>query len=167
MKIFRLSSFALLGLAGACATLGTTTPKAQHSEGPVSVDLASEAAGAQGLRPIADAKLPDESCGMVLWTLEGRRPAAVFRFVSGDEADINIAGKPVTLKRTDYSGAAGFGVFERQTFDSGDGVSVEVSARFGLGFEGGAYLEQGLIKVRDKSGWSMVSPTAGIAGCKN
>ena len=166
MKAVTLASCALFALLGACATTGTGSKARQAETGP-GVDLASEAAGAQGLRPIADAKLPDKSCGMVLWTLEGRRPAAVFRFVSGDEAEINIAGEPVTLKRIDYAGAAGFGVFERQTFESSDGVTVDVSARFGLGFKGGAYLEQGLIKVRDNTGWSMVSPTAGIAGCKD
>lgn len=166
MKALKLASCALFALAGACATTASGT-KARQAETDAGVDLASEAAGAQGLRPIADAKLPDKSCGMVLWTLEGRRPAAVFRFVSGDEAEINIAGSPVTLKRIDYAGAAGFGVFERQSFESSDGVTVDVSARFGLGFEGGAYLEQGLIKVRDNTGWSMVSPTAGIAGCKD
>ena len=91
----------------------------------------------------------------------------MFRFVSGKKAEINIAGKPVELTRTDYDGAAGFGIFERQVFLGPDGVTVEVSARFGLGFPGGSYLEQGLVKVSDHNGWSMVSPTAGIAGCKN
>jgi hypothetical protein len=103
---------------------------------------------------------------MVLWTLEGTRPSAVFQFVSGKEARVNIAGKPISLKRTDYDGASGYGIFERQIFESAEGVSVEVTARFGLEFNGGAYLEHGLIKVRDAAGWSMVSPTAGIAGCR-
>ncbi|WP_428409177.1 hypothetical protein [Hyphococcus sp.] len=155
----------LAALLGACATTGTQS--GSRSDNNAAVDLASEAAGAQGLRPLTDAALPGKACGMVLWTLEGARPAAVFRFVSDKKAEINIAGKPVTLTRSAYDGAAGFGIFERQTFTSEEGVTVDVSARFGLGFEGGAYLENGLIKVRDANGWSMVAPTAGIAGCKN
>lgn len=161
-SILAICSFA--ALAGACVTDGMSSPR-QAEAGRI--DLASDAAGAQGLRPLSDAALPDKSCGMILWTLEGVRPAAVFRFVSGKEAEINIAGQPVMLTRTEQDGAAGFGVFERQVFESEDGVTVEVSARFGLGFDGGAYLEKGLIKVRDDQGWSMVAPTAGIAGCKN
>jgi hypothetical protein len=103
---------------------------------------------------------------MLLWTLEGNRPAAIFQFVSGKKARINIAGRPIELTLADYSGASGFGVYERQTFRGEEGVEVEVNARFGLSFNGGAYLEQGLVKVRDSSGWSIVSPAAGIAGCR-
>ncbi len=166
MKANILAASAVAVMLGACATMGSSNERRSNNEA-AAVDLASEAAGVQGLRPLANAALPDKSCGMVLWTLEGVRPAAVFRYVSGKKAEIDIAGKPVTLTRTAYEGAPGFGVFERQTFESDEGVSVDVSARFGLGFDGGSYLEQGLIKVRDVNGWSMVAPTAGIAGCKN
>ena len=150
-------------LTAACATSGGDTNVAQ-TDAPL--DLANDKSGALALQPVASAALPANECGMVLWTLEGNRPAAVFQFVAGKEAHINIAGQPVVLKRMDYDGAAGYGVFERQTFESPEGITVEVSARFGLEFNGCAYLEQGLIKVRDVSGWSMVSPTAGIAGCR-
>ena len=159
--------FTACGLAvvmGACASINTG---AAPGEADAVVDLGKDDAAVQGLRPIETAALPDKSCGMILWMLEENRPAAVFRFVSSKQGEINIAGKPVTLTRTSYEGAAGYGVYERQTFESANGVTVEVSARFGLNFDGGAYLEHGLIKVRDANGWSMVAPTAGIAGCKN
>lgn len=164
MKISRAMLVGLLITIPACATSGKSSQTAKQDN---FVDLGGDAAGAQGLRPIESASLPANSCGMVLWTLEGSRPSAVFQFVSGKQARINVAGKPVLLSRTDYDGASGYGVFERQTFQSPEGVTVEVTARFGLEFSGGAYLEQGLIKVRDAAGWSMVSPTAGIAGCRN
>ena len=155
----------LCAVLGACAS----EPKPTVASAPKSatpINLASIEAGQRGLGSIGDASLPDKSCGMVLWTLEGTRPAAVFKFVSGKEAHINIAGQPVSLQRTDYSGAVGFGVYERQVFANADGIEVEISTRFGLEFSDGAYLEQGLVKVRDRSGWSMVAPAAGIAGCR-
>ncbi len=163
MTIRVVAALSIFALISACATISRSTGGVETAQ---PVNLASADAGVQGLQPLADAAIPSSECGMVLWTLEGRRPAAVFRFVSGKQAQINIAGKPVNLTRTDYDGASGYGVFERQVFESGDGVAVEVTARFGLSFDGGAYLEQGLIKVRDAAGWSMVSPTAGIAGCR-
>lgn len=163
MKHF-LTALILAMFTGACVT---TSGGVQQTQTVNAVDLAGDEAGVQGLRPLDDSALPGKSCGMILWTLEGNRPAAVFRFVSGKEGEINIAGSPITLTRASYEGAAGFGVYERQTFKSGEDVLVEVSARFGLAFDGGAYLEHGLIKVRDAKGWSMVAPTAGIAGCKN
>ncbi|WDI31240.1 hypothetical protein PUV54_14915 [Hyphococcus flavus] len=119
-----------------------------------------------GLGPIQNAALPEKKCGMVLWTLEGTRPSAIFRFVSGEQAEINLAGQNVLLERVDFSGASGFGVYEQQTFRSHEGIEIEISARFGLDFANGAYLERGLIKLNDQEGWSMVAPTAGIAGCR-
>ena len=156
-----IAMLAALSLTGACAS---TTTAGGDSSTPL--DLASATVASQGLRPIGDARIPSNQCGMVLWTLEGARPAAVFQFVAGKEAQVNIAGRPVRLALKEFSGASGFGVFERQRFESEDGVVVDVTARFGLEFKDGAYLEQGLIKVSDSAGWSMVSPAAGIAGCR-
>lgn len=159
---------AALSLAGACATTGAggEKPAAADEAVPARVDLANADIASQGLRPIGDASIPSGECGMILWTLEGARPSAVFQYVSEKQAQVNIAGRPVRLTRTDLGGASGYGVFEHQRFESEDGVVVEVTARFGLEFSEGAYLEQGLIKVSDSSGWSMVSPAAGIAGCR-
>lgn len=162
--MIRKSIVMLSALSLMCACASTRAPKAGAEAAPL--DLASAGAASQGLRPIGDARIPSGECGMVLWTLEDARPAAVFRFLSGKEAQANIAGRPVRLTLTDFSGASGFGVFERQRFENADGIAVEVKARFGLEFKDGAYLEQGVIKVSDSAGWSMVSPAAGIAGCR-
>jgi len=150
---------------GGCATMGGKAPKAAQATGPV--DFANADEKYVRLGAISDASIPEKQCGMVLWTLEGSRPAAVFRFISGDKAEIQVAGRLVSLTRYDFSGASSYGVFEEQHFRSDDGLEVDVNARFGLGFSGGAYLEQGIVKVRDNAGWSLVSPTAGIAGCRN
>lgn len=155
-----IAMLAALILAGACASKTTAGGEAPP------LDLASTDIASRGLRPIGDARIPSNQCGMILWTLEGARPAAVFQFVASKEAQVNIAGRPVRLALKDFSGASGFGVFERQRFESADGIVVDVTARFGLEFKDGAYLEQGLIKVSDTAGWSMVSPAAGIAGCR-
>lgn len=151
---------------GACATTTASPDAATNETMPISLASADPSAP-QGLQPLVNASLPASECGMVLWTLEGSRPAAVFQFVTGKQARINIAGREVNLALAEFSGASGYGVFERQRFEGEEGVIVEVTAQFGLEFAGGAYLEQGLIRVRDGAGWSMVSPTAGIAGCRN
>jgi len=134
---------------------------AQDKDAPISISDDDKALGA-----LVDAKLPDESCGMILWTLDAQRPVPVFKYVAGEKGMVQIGGREIELTRMGYEGATGYGVFEQQQFTSENGVSVEVSSRFGLGFDGGAYLERGLIKVEDQSGWSIVAPAAGIAGCR-
>ncbi len=156
--------FSAVFLTSACATFSGGEKAEIESETPL--DLANVNIASQGLRPIGDARIPSSECGMILWTLEGARPSAVFQYVSEKQAQVNIAGQPVHLTRTEFYGASGYGVYERQRFESEDGLVIEVTARFGLEFNEGAYLEQGLIKLSDESGWSMVSPAAGIAGCR-
>ena len=161
-----LIAASLVLLAG-CETFGNSSKKPQQArtdEGPLS--LGSEN-GAAGLRPLQEASLPAGECGMILWTLEGARPAAIFRFVSGKQAEMNVQGRPVKFERIDHDGAGDYGVFEQQSFRSADGLEVEIASRFGLSFNGGAYLERGLIKLRDNDGWSIVAPAAGIAGCRS
>jgi hypothetical protein len=104
---------------------------------------------------------------MVLWTLDEERPAPIFRYISGKEADIVIGGKATRLTRSDMSGATGFGVAERQTFvvDEG-GLTLRVEAQFSLGFDGGSYLQRGVIAIESAGGWKTVVPSAGIAGCR-
>ena len=122
--------------------------------------------GDQTLGALQEASIPEKSCGMILWTLEAQRPSAIFRFVVGEGGEVVIGDRLVSLARMEFSGASDFGVAENQQFRNDEGVEVEITSRFGLGFDGGAYIERGLIKVRDASGWSIVAPAAGIAGCR-
>ena len=151
---------AVLLLAG-CAAKPVTAPAVATAAAPPS----AEAAVALG--PLADASLPAGSCGMILWTLDESRPAPVFRYIAGNKAEIAIDGRPIELTRIEGSGATGFGVFERQTFSGPEGLTVKVESRFSLGFDGGSYLERGLVSVASPDGWKAVSPAAGIAGCRN
>ncbi|MEX6634222.1 polysaccharide deacetylase family protein [Hyphococcus lacteus] len=162
-------ALSMMVLAGCATTTSDANRQTKVSDQrkAVPLSLADDDAASDGFGALADASLPAKECGMVLWTLEGNRPAAVFRYVTGKDAMMNLGGADVTLKRIDYNGASGYGIYERQKFQNTDGIVVEVSAKFGLGFSGGSYLEQGVVKVTDNSGWSMVSPTAGIAGCRN
>lgn len=167
MKKVSLYAAACLLLLAGCASAGNPlgqSRQAAASDGPLSLANMNGAVG--GLRPLQEASLPAGECGMILWTLEGARPAAIFRFVSGKQAEMNVLGRPVKFQRIDYSGAGDYGVHEQQLFRSEDGLEAEIAARFGLSFSGGAYLERGLIKLRDNDGWSIVAPAAGIAGCR-
>ena len=154
----------MLTLISACTSVGLG---GSGNDAPgVSANRPTGEAGTLGLSQLPDARIPSGECGMILWTLDGSRPSAVFQYVSEKSAQVNLAGEPVTLQRTQYYGASGYGVFERQHFESQNGLKVEISTRFGLEFSEGAYLEQGLIKLSDSTGWSMVTPAAGIAGCR-
>lgn len=118
------------------------------------------------LGAIEDAKLPEKSCGMILWSLDAQRPTPVFRYISTKKAEIMISGRMLELEPVEFAGSGSYGVFEQQSFSSPGGISVETESRFGLGFDGGSYLERALIKVRAPDGWSIVAPAAGIAGCR-
>ena len=90
----------------------------------------------------------------------------VFRYVSGKSAEIVVGQTAMSLQRIDSSGASAFGVFETPRFEGENGLSVAVDVRFTLGFDGGNYLERGLITVETAEGWRTVAPTAGLAGCR-
>lgn len=155
---FLLVAFGALSL-GACAS-SDAAKKASVNNGAPSSPGASATAGA-----LPDAALPKGGCGMILWTLDIERPIPVFRAVSQKGADIVIDGKLRSLQLVTADGGSGFGVFETQTF-AGEGLTVSVRVRFGLGFEGGAYLERGLVSIEKSDGWKTVIPAAGIAGCR-
>lgn len=145
--------------AGACASDGGAKDAAVNKGAPSSPG-ASATAGA-----LPDAALPKGGCGMILWTLDIERPIPVFRAVSEKGAEIVVDGKLQQLQLAEADGGSGFGVHEIQKF-TGDGLMVSVRVRFGLGFEGGAYLERGLVSVEKADGWKTVIPAAGIAGCR-
>ena len=114
---------------------------------------------------IPDASLPKGECGMILWTLEADKPAPVLRLIAGKAAELMLNGKPVRFAIAESTGAIGFGVAEESTL-AAEGYTATVKVRFGLGFDGGSYLERGLVTIESPSGWRAVIPAAGIAGCR-
>ena len=155
--MIRISAIFLALLAAACASSGARPAKS-----------AQTAQGADQLifTPLPESALPKGKCGMILWTLESDLPAPILRYVAGQKAEIALNGAPAALALSDASGLSDYGVSEHQSFDNGDGQRLEVNVRFGLGFDGGSYLEHGLISLETGDGWRVVSPVAGIAGCR-
>lgn len=153
-----LAGLGVLSLA-ACAST-SKSKDANVNTGAPSSPGSSATAGA-----LPDAALPKGECGMILWTLDIERPIPVFRAVSQKGAEIVIDGKLLELQLSGAEGGSGFGVYEIQNF-SGDGLTVNVRVKFGLGFEGGSYLERGLVSIEKADGWKTVIPAAGIAGCR-
>ena len=149
-----------MSVAG-CETMSSSSPSPRTETDPP-IEISDDKA----LTALADASLPEKSCGMVLWTLDARRPAPVFRFVVGDSGEIHINRQPFMLTRSHFDGQSAFGVFEEQVFVGPGGVKVQVTVRLGLGFDGGSYLERSLIKVEAANGWRIITPAAGIAGCR-
>lgn len=158
MKL-RLCAAAAAGLAGAaCSSNGGADP--------VRAAAAANTEDGVIVTALPDASLPKGSCGMILWTLDNERPAPVFRYVSSKTADAVINGAPVELRPVSASGVAAFGVSEAQAFVSDTGLRADVAFRFSLGFDGGSYIERGLVSITSEDGWKTVIPTAGIAGCR-
>lgn len=165
-------SLACLALLGACSSLPVTGKSNGDTKEGTSSGTATNAAGQpvvqEGLflTGIDQSSLPAGNCGMVLWTVDEDRPKPIFRYISGDLAEAGINGRLVPLSLVRFDGASAFGVGERGFFESALGLKLTVDADFGLGFEGGNYLEDGLITLEDASGWRTVAPVAGIAGCR-
>ena len=147
-----------------CQTLQVKNTKAA----PVASEVSSvDVANNYILTRLPESELPDGKCGMILWTLEENLPAPVFQYLSGDSGRISLNGKTIKLFRQTANGATAFGVSEQQSFlnEAGD-LKVSVDTRIGLGFDGGAYLERGLIALENNDGWRTVTPVAGITGCR-
>ncbi len=161
MNSIQCCALVMTGIILASCTSGGASRDARLNKGAPGSSGASETAGA-----LPDPALPPGACGMILWTLDAERPIPVFRAISEKGAEVNVDRTLQKLRLEEFGGGAGFGVFETQTF-SGDGLKVTVRVRFGLGFEGGAYLERGLISIEKPDGWKAVIPAAGIAGCRS
>lgn len=165
IKMLSMSAVALVAISG-CATV-QQSPSRSDAAAPVeTVNASASLEDGQTLGALPQATIPTEECGMILWTVSSQRPTPVFRFISGKQGEIQLGGKILSLDLINVNGDSGFGVFEEQVFQSSEGLIVEVSANFGVGFAGGAYLEEGVIRMRDASGWSAVTPAAGVAGCR-
>ena len=144
-------------LASGCASAPSPAPGPPAPAG---------AGGGIALGALENAGLNPGECGMILWTLDENRPAPIFRYVVGRTAEISLNGTPVRLMPVEAAGEAAFGVHESLAFEAADGMTARVEARFGLGFDGGVYLERGLVRVDAPDGWRAVAPAAGIAGCR-
>lgn len=155
-------------LAGAILLSGclTTTGSAPAKEVVIAPTEAVSPEEELLLTRIAEPSLPKGECGMVLWTATGERASPVFRYVSEKRAEVSLNSRQLILTRSNFTGTSGFGVFEQQEFVSDDGVKVGITVTFGLGFDGGTYLERGLITVETPEGWKTVVPAAGLAGCR-
>ncbi|MBI1365978.1 MAG: hypothetical protein GC153_08490 [Alphaproteobacteria bacterium] len=118
------------------------------------------------LGPIAESNVPKGECGMVLWTLDDSQPMPILRYLSGKGGEISVGGVPVVLTIAETSGASAFGVSEHQVFSTTVGLKVTVDMHFSTGFDGGSYLQQGIVRVEAPDGWRIIAPSAGVAGCR-
>jgi hypothetical protein len=164
---------AVISALGACASSekpapAPTPPPTASAPAPgiAALESAAPAQLALLLQPLASATLPTGACGMILWTVDDDKVRPIFRYVSGHAGQIVLDGKEVELALVETDGRAGFGVFENLTFTSGAGLTVGVKAEFGATFEGGSWLQRGLVSLEDGSGWRSVAPAVGVAGCR-
>ncbi|MCI5043569.1 MAG: hypothetical protein MRY72_02635 [Aquisalinus sp.] len=128
---------------------------------------ATEAPDVQAL-PVTS--LPPGQCGMLLWTLDEREPVLVFRAIEGQGAEMIIEGQSTQLNLTSQSGESRYGITSTQQYTAlaanADINSINVDAFFGLAFENGVYVENGLITLTNNQGWERLLPVAGLTGCR-
>ncbi|MCI5048479.1 MAG: hypothetical protein MRY59_13345 [Aquisalinus sp.] len=108
---------------------------------------------------------------MLLWTLDAREPVLVFRAIEGQGAEMIIEGRSTQLALVSQSGESRYGITSTQqytTFDSAADISsINVDTSFGLAFENGVYVENGVITLTNNQGWERLLPVAGLTGCRN
>ena len=126
---------------------------------------AQEASSAPVVGSLPEASIPMGACGMILWTLDQARPSAIFRQVAGKGAEINLDGAVASLDLVQADGRSESAVFDQQRFSAGE-ITVEVRVNFSQGFDGGSYVERGLVSIEKPDGWRTVIPAAGIVGCR-
>jgi len=145
-----------------CASLPLNAAGTDSSSPSTSVADADQ----MNLGALKNAELPKGECGMILWTLDANRPAPVLRYLSGGDAEIVLGGDRMKFVLDKANGASGFGVYEELDFRNDTGKRLLVRIRFGLGFDGGSYLNRGIVTLESPDGWLSVTPAAGIAGCR-
>ncbi len=154
-------------LAVAVASLAICACSSSGRDGGVrSVTAAPSGDGDAIVGALADASLPKGECGMILWTLEADQPTPILKVIAGKGAEMVVNGKLLKFSVIETGGAAGFGVFEEQKLAS-EKMTADVRVRFALGFDGGSYLERGLVTIESPGGWRTVIPAAGVAGCRS
>ena len=161
----------ILGAAMLLWGCATTAPEPeivteQPARVPVDPQAATKAGTQFAMTSITQTTLPDGSCGMVLWTLDASRPIPVLRYVAGKSGEISIDNVTYDLTRVSVGGDIAFGVFPRQSFVGGEGIELGVDLQFGQGFDGGSYIQRGVITLNRPEGPTLVTPVAGIAGCR-
>lgn len=154
-------TFIVAGLVAGASACASAKPAVVGEVAPAQSGDSTIVIGA-----IKDSALPRGECGMILWTLDAQRPMAILRLTSGKEAEIVVNGKSTRLALGERGGSSAFGVFEEQEL-SAENVKATIRMRFGLGFDGGTYLERGLLTVETAEGWQSVIPAAGVAGCRD
>ncbi len=149
-----------------CAGCASKDPGAPETAAAASLAPSSPQSDGAVVAALPESSIPRGACGMVLWTLDEDRPMPIFRYISGKVASMVIGGKERKFALVEASGASSYGVSERQKFVNDSGLSVTVETRFSLGFDGGSYLERGIVSIVTAEGWKTVIPSAGLAGCR-
>ncbi len=166
-----LSVFVLFGLVslGACTTSSPSNDQIIEAQ-PIRAQLPDDiddGSNNRFLTSINRSTLPKGTCGMVLWTLDANRPIPVLQYSQAENGELRLNNIPYELIRIDAQGDGAFGIFKNQTFAAGADIRVHVDLSFGQGFDGGTYLERGVIKVEQPDNLTLITPVAGIAGCRS
>lgn len=158
-----------LGGIAACSTTGQKAQQAEPLEtirAELPTDSANNGDDAVFLTNLGVSNLPNGKCGMVLWTIDESRPIPVLRYVAGETGVVRFNQQPYELIRLTLDGQGAYGVFQEQSFAAGQDIRISVSIEFGQAFDGGTFLDRGIIRVERPDTATLVTPIAGLAGCR-
>lgn len=163
----RSKGVSLAALASALIALsacgGTAAPTPPANRAPV-VPVADEP-GALNIGALPGQALDPGECGFFLFS---QRAPVQFVFFSSnlDQSALMVLDEVETaLTLQDGAGAAIAGQFADQTFVA-PGVEVRVTVAAGEELTNGQRLEDGRLRVRHETGWSVVIPVGGLAACQ-
>jgi len=125
-------------------------------------------AGALQFEQLSPQRLAPGRCGMFLWAQAGRPVLILAAFDQPATAVVQTGGRQRSFERASFSGNPIHGMFERQSYEGGGGVTLEVDVELDTerAMRDGALIKEGVVRVRDREGWETVVPIGGMVACK-
>ena len=112
--------------------------------------------------------LIEKGCALFLWASLPERTLVFYTDTETPNALMNLDNSQTKLARTNAAGLSYLGIAGEQSFT---GPNLEMRLTFVAeqtkGFSGGAVVKQATLRMRDKEGWEIIMPVAGLIGCNN
>lgn len=112
-------------------------------------------------------ELKEGECALFLWAALPQRRLVLFQRADVPSAEMRIDGVLVTLNRSRAEGEPLFGIFPDQSLAEGRiSVTLSITRERLQTITKGAVVRQASLNVSDASGWSVITPVAGLISCQ-
>ena len=115
---------------------------------------------------LAPQTIAPDTCGLFLWAEIPQRTLVFFADGQVPSGRIMFDGKQLDMPLGSADGVAFLGHFAKQVYeDEALTVTVSFQAELKEGLRGGAVIREGTWRIREKGGWELILPVAGLIGC--